>query len=436
MKNIRRTLLCLCSTVLLLLLLGFLPINNPSKIFEEDPDGGMVVALQQNQPLTLNVTPAENNWAGISLWTNASLPIAGTTPLTMTVNSVSGRQIRTVATTLSSALEGNSRELRFTFTPIRDSNAQNYVVSFAAPTLTADKALPLRKPILPEAANITPTAFGLLSSKPAVTILLNSILTPNTDGEDIYYYWRRGKKIAAGINPYACALDDTCLHHKNPGHFPLFYWLSAWSQQLGLKEYQDWIAFWRPVFLIVGIITGITMWATFLKRNQSVLAIFALLFWLFNRWFLYVVRVGQISFLGIFFFVVSLTLLKKQRWLSLLALSVSLAFKQLAIFFIPLYLIVLWHDTPPSKRLRTLLLAIVVIASVPFLTSLPFIIDNPSAVAHGLLFSITRIDEANFGAPSLSQSLELHGLYGIAFMVILMGLIYIVAWQKDRKSVV
>ncbi len=412
----------------LLGILGFLavillfPIYYP--ILTREPDGqtGQFIVLNQAHPLSFTVVPTAAWWSDIVLWTNEELLLPSNTPLTLDIT-LERQPVRHITTTFSHAFHQTSHELHFAFRPLIHSAGKNYTLSFS---IAADHTLPLRRPLL--VSDTAPAAFQLLATRPLVVVLGHELMAQSTDGKDIYYYWHRGQQIAEGQDPYLCVLDNSCLDHKNPGHFPLFYWLSAAVQKIGLASYEEWINFWHPVFILAGIAVGIIIFITLYRRGQPFLALFSLLFWLFNRWSLYVVEIGQVDFLPILFLALSVVLFDKRRRLSILCFSVSLALKQLAIFLVPLYLVLLWQRTT-KDRLRTMLEGVSLMASVPLLASAPFLIAHPQAMPRALIFSLTR-NAADLGAPSFSHVVFLQGVSSIIFMLLLMGLVCLITYLK------
>jgi hypothetical protein len=246
--------------------------------------------------------------------------------------------------------------------------------------------------------------------------------------QDIYYLWQDGQRLLHGENPYArILLGNMNENQKYPTYFPVFYLLSYLTQLLGLKEYSSWIYFWRHIFLIFNLAIGTLLFYTFARRQLWLLASFASCFWLFNRWTIYVTKVAQIDFIPIFLLVFSLLIFQRHKWSSLLLFSLSLGVKHIAIFMAPLYLIWVWQSAPKDKP-KALLLALAAIASIPLLTSLPFIIWNAESWVKSILFSASRVAENPFNAPSLFK--ETVGLRLLP-TVVLMTLIYISACKRQ-----
>src|SRR5688572_1819796 len=91
----------------------------------------------------------------------------------------------------------------------------------------------------------------------------------DTVGSDTYYAWVEGRRILEQKNPYARILDGNMEeNNKYATYFPLFYEASAATQLLGLSYYNDWIGFWRYIFLLANILTGIMLF-TALYSNQN-----------------------------------------------------------------------------------------------------------------------------------------------------------------------
>jgi hypothetical protein len=247
--------------------------------------------------------------------------------------------------------------------------------------------------------------------------------------KDIYYLWQDSQQLLRGENPYArILLGNMDENNKYPTYFPVFYLLSYLTQVLGLKDYSSWIYFWRHIFLIFNLAIGTLLFYVFARRQLWVLASFSACFWLFNRWTIYVTRVAQIDFIPIFLLILSLLLFHRYKWVALLLFSLSLGVKQIGIFMAPLYLIWVWQSAP--RKPKTLLLAVAVIASIPLLTSLPFIIWNAESWIRSMLFSATREADSHFNAPSLFE--ETAGLRLLPTLV-LMILIYISAFKRQIK---
>ncbi|MBE0699089.1 MAG: hypothetical protein IH586_19390, partial [Anaerolineaceae bacterium] len=186
------------------------------------------------------------------------------------------------------------------------------------------------------------------------------------------------------------------------------------------RQYENWLALWRIPFLLSNLgIGGLIFWV-FYARGFSLIGIFFTLFWFFNRWTLFIAQVSGLDFLPIFLLLLSLLLLPRKRWLALLLFSLSLALKQIAIFLIPLYLIeaAQYGEKGWLRRVFTTGLAI---ASVPALTSIPFLVWDAKGFIYSILFSATR-SQFQFLQPanSLDMYLNLDGLFARVPMLFLM----------------
>lgn len=257
-------------------------------------------------------------------------------------------------------------------------------------------------------------------------------LTEGEEGEpeDAYYLWIEGRRILAGENPYERVLSGNMRENrKYATYFPLFYLLSSLTQRCGLKDYSDWVTFWRFVFMCFNLGIGVLLFRLFYRRGLIALAAFSFLFWIFNRWTLHVVEIAHIDFIPIFFLVSSILTFRRSRYASLLLLSLSLATKHIAVVLVPLYLIWIWHASS-KQRARDLLLGILAIISVPVLLSLPFVAWNAEGFFKSILFSVTRLPMTHFGAASLDAHLGLVGIPAKLPMLLLMALIYLCALRR------
>lgn len=258
--------------------------------------------------------------------------------------------------------------------------------------------------------------------------------------EDIYYIWLEGKRIVSGENPYARVLASNMRDNdKFATYFPLAYLFSALVQKLGFLEFRDWLYLWRPVSFAFHMgIVALTL-RYFQQRGLWILGFVAATILLLGRWSLNIVRVHHIEFAAIFFLVFSLVLLKKKTKLSLLMFSISLGIKQIAIFLLPLYLMYLWKNKNEGKRVKHLLFGLLIISSVPLLTSLPFIIWNAEGFFKSILFSATRSESSHIeAAPSIDvvfseEFLWLTGLKAKALMLFLIGMVYL-SFLKEKAG--
>jgi hypothetical protein len=259
---------------------------------------------------------------------------------------------------------------------------------------------------------------------------------PALENQDIYFSYVEGKRLREEKNPYARILEgDMRENQKYATYFPVFYELSYISQKLGLQSYLKWIAFWKIVFVLFEFGIALLLYAALARRNLEWIGVFAAAFWLFNRWTLKVVEMSNLDFIPIFLLVLSLELFPSKRWTSLFLFSLSLGFKQIAIFLAPLYLIWVFRQAG-SDKLKQTLKAALVIASVPFVSALPFLFWNAEGFIKSILFSATRFASNQFEIPSLDVITGWEGLAARLPMMALMLMIYVFAFMgKGRKYV-
>jgi hypothetical protein len=250
----------------------------------------------------------------------------------------------------------------------------------------------------------------------------------DTVGTDTYYSWVEGRRILDGKNPYERVLHGNMRdNQKYATYFPLFYEASALVLKAGYRQYHPWISFFRYIFLACNLATGLALYVmTFSKRTWA-LALLAVLFWYFNRWTLFASSSVALDFIPILLLVLSLGTFGRYRKLSLLLFSFSLAFKQIGAFIAPLYLI--W-EYQESRSIKNVIFAGLWIASIPLLSSIPFLFWNAEGFIKSIAFPVTRNAATQFGSDSIDVVARLSGLVArLPILVMLLG-VYFVAWQK------
>jgi hypothetical protein len=262
-----------------------------------------------------------------------------------------------------------------------------------------------------------------------VALRINMRFWPlDTVGSDTYYSWIEGRRILNGRNPYERILHGNMQENqKYSTYFPLFYEASTLVQLAGYRQYHVWITFFRYIFLAFNLAIGLALFGlTFSKRTWA-LSLLAVLLWYFNRWTLTASEIVALDFIPILLMVLSLGLFDRYRKTSLLLFSFSLAFKQIAIFLAPLYLI--W-EYQQSRSIKNVILAGLWIVSIPLLSSIPFLYWNADGFIKSVAFSATRDAMTQFGSDSIDVVARLSGLVArIPFLAILFAT-YFAAWQN------
>lgn len=256
-----------------------------------------------------------------------------------------------------------------------------------------------------------------------IGILANKSGVGNTDdAEDLFFLFSDSKTVAEGGNPYLRTADGN-MHdnEKYTTYFPLFFLTNAVLIKAGFSDYYKWQVIWQVVMLISLFATAFLVFHMIRKKANWQVALLAVLFILFNRWTLYVTLISQIDFTAILFLILSFFYLDSSFKKSLLFFGLSLAFKQMAIFLAPLYLIWAWQKNPSSKYLwqSTFWAGI-----IPFVTSLPFLIWDAKSYLMSILFSATRGQATHMDASALNFHLKMGGLVGKLPMLLLMAFIF------------
>lgn len=255
--------------------------------------------------------------------------------------------------------------------------------------------------------------------------------------EDIHEAFLEGERLVNGINPYARILDgDMRINQKYPTYFPLFYEMSFLSQKVGLVSFESWIDFWKAVFKGFDYLIALLLYAALAVKNLEWGGVIAAGFWLFNRWTLYIITTANFDFIPIFFMLAALVLFQRQKWLALLLFSLSLALKQIGFFIAPLF--VIWMFLAEENHMTGIKkagLSVIAIASVPLVSSLPFLFWNIEGFMRSIAFSVTRLADThtNLMVDSVDALLGWQGLPARIPMLILMLAIYWMAAKGIGK---
>jgi hypothetical protein len=251
--------------------------------------------------------------------------------------------------------------------------------------------------------------------------------------EDIYTAFLEGQRILNGIDPYARILDgDMRINQKYPTYFPLFYEASYLTQKLGLVDFDGWLGFWTKIYKGFYFLIALLLFAALAAKKMWWQGAAAAGFWLFNRWTLYIITTSNFDFLPIFFMLAAFILYPKNKWLAMFLLSISLALKQIGIFIAPLFVIwVYLGENDQRKGLKQALLGGAVIASVPLISSIPFLAWHLEGFIRSIAFSATRFPDthSNLQVNSLDA---LMGWQGLAARIPMLLLLLAVYWFTYR----
>jgi hypothetical protein len=254
-------------------------------------------------------------------------------------------------------------------------------------------------------------------------------------GSDIRSIYDMSRELSLGANPYERILPGQRDDHKFATYLPLFYIFGALIHKLGAQDYIPWIQVWRVFNLAANVGIGTLLFAALYQRRLPLVALFATLFWFFNRWTLYITVNAQIDLLPVFFLVASLLVFRTSRRLSFLLLGISLALKHIGIFVAPLYLIWIWQSSD-HHRLRQVVRGAAWIAAIPVIVSLPFIFWDAESFRASMIYSLDREATNHFKVASLDELLTVMypwftGILTRLPMIAMMLLIYLGAQRRQ-----
>jgi len=217
------------------------------------------------------------------------------------------------------------------------------------------------------------------------------------------------------------------INQKYPTYFPLYYEASYLTQKIGLTNFDSWLGFWAKIYKGFYFLIALLLYFALAAKRMWWQGAVAAGFWLFNRWTLYIITTSNFDFLPIFFMLAAFVLYPKQKWLAMFLLSVSLGLKQIAIFVVPLFVIwVYLEEKKPWKGIQQAVIAAAVIASVPLISSIPFLVWNLEGFVRSIAFSATRFPgtHSNLAVNSLDALLGWQGLAARIPMTLLLLAVY------------
>ena len=241
--------------------------------------------------------------------------------------------------------------------------------------------------------------------------------------EDIYYAWKEGVNIVDGNNPYArTLLGNLRDNDKYPTYLPFVYIFSAITNKLGFNTFEEFINIWRPLSLLMHLITGILVFNIYIKKGFYNLAIISSIILLLGRWSNYIIKVQHIEFVTVAFLISSILIIQKKPLISGILYGISISLKHIGILFLPVLLIKLGKSTRNKKSFslkkaqKKYLLGFI---SQILILVLPFIISSPKGFLASMIFPITRFAASHGIATGInSLLLGLDGSKVIAYLLI------------------
>lgn len=245
---------------------------------------------------------------------------------------------------------------------------------------------------------------------------------------DIRYIYEDGHSIANAVNPYQRIHGSNMRENqKYSTYFPGFFLFVAATVKLGADDLGKFLEIWRPLSLLIHLSVGLLILFVFMEKGWLVAGVFSSLFYLYNRFTLSVMGSGQIDLLAILLLMLALRK-GNPYWFGL-----SLAVKQVAIFVVPLYLLLQRTGDNFKEQLISMIKLGLKVSVIPFLCSLPFLIHDAKAFVMSILFSATRNAgglSTRLRAKSVDHIMEWEGLIARLPMLAMMGLVAYLCYQR------
>jgi hypothetical protein len=218
---------------------------------------------------------------------------------------------------------------------------------------------------------------------------------------DVHRGFHRGLDIWAGVNSYESFNTENMLtQEKVPGFFPLYFYvmsLFVWISDFSFMQFLDNLRIFTFIFYsIIGLLIYLN-----LRRFGYFIAIFGMIFFMFNRWTVFnVISLKQESY-TLLLLLISTLILEKNKYLAFLLFGIATGIKHLTILIFPLFIFVLYQDYLKNKatlELKKILLkyfiCFILFVSPILIPSISYLQTTPDKFLNAILFNITREPES------------------------------------------
>ncbi len=241
--------------------------------------------------------------------------------------------------------------------------------------------------------------------------------------------WVEPNNILRGINPYERILEGDMIHNKKyPQMLPLAYLFPAFFIKIGLiNSLEHSVLLFRFIMLIVDLLIALVFFrlSTGIGRKSpnQLLGLLCAAIWLMNRWTLQMNLSVKPDNLAMLFALLALVYFRDKPVRSSLYLGLSLSFKHLSIFLLPLLLIYM-------PNIREGIRYFLYTAMIPFLTSLPFVLWSLPGFLKSMLFALTRKQGGDF---SLGTVVGQHGFLARLPLLLVLICFYVLVYHYRKR---
>jgi hypothetical protein len=220
----------------------------------------------------------------------------------------------------------------------------------------------------------------LVVSAAAQLRLMQFPLGPDSQGIRTY-----SEDLLNGRNPYQRhdkALSDESVF---PNYMPMLY---ATGAAILAVDGGGWDAGTRLLFVASSLAIAALIYAICARRQAPIMGLLGAAFWSFGRFTPMTVLQGHWDNLTLMLLLASLHVFESRPRLSCILLGLSISFKQSSLIVAPIYVILqMWRMRPASSA--------ALIAVIPLLSIVPFIVWDQQSLAQGLSESVTRQHSAS-----------------------------------------
>lgn len=225
------------------------------------------------------------------------------------------------------------------------------------------------------------------------------------NNSDVHRGFQRGITVLEGGNPYLeFNPEQMLLQEKAPSFFPLYFYLMAFFARVSDYSFVLFIDNLRFLVFTAYVSIGATIYLL-LRKQSRLLAFSGMFFFMFNRWTINdILSLKQDTYI-IILLLVSLVLLKKNKYASFLILGVATAIKHLTVFALPVFALEIlrsfWLNRSNLRSPQMLLelkksVIYVLLFLFPILApAIPFMRESPTNFFYSFVYQVTRESESS-----------------------------------------
>lgn len=230
-----------------------------------------------------------------------------------------------------------------------------------------------------------------------VVLLSNSYGLDDMQGSDLHWEFFWATDVSLGTNPYLSFDTKQLLaQEKVPGLLPFYFLVLAYVAKFGDFSFVLFLDFWRYIVFFAYSGVGVLIYL-FVRPKSKLLAIFFVMYFMLNRLIISSVAGMKQDLLAIFFVMLALSLIKKNKLLAFLFFGIATGIKHLTVFIAPIFLlefIEIYSGGVTLEKIKRGVIVLLISTAPIVIPAIPFLVQSPEHFTGSILFNLTREPEA------------------------------------------